>query len=150
MVHGLSIPLGKLGFYLPRTITNALDSTARDEPEPFHIREHLHNEAQHIRHGHRQNQPQFGRRTANNSPPRPVFRIGRSVIGERGSQAGTPHIVSPRAASPASTLRSPNNIPLDDLDRPRPTQENGVAGHDANGSIVKRNLANGGVDESGG
>lgn len=136
-MHGLSIPLGKLGFYLPRTISNAIDSSSRDEPEPFHIGEHLRDEVQNIRQRQHQNQLPFGRRTADNSPPRPVFRIGRSVVGERASQAGTPHVVSPRAASPASTPSSPNNIPLNNLDRPQPIQENGMAGHDANGSIVK-------------
>ncbi|OCL10108.1 hypothetical protein AOQ84DRAFT_252234, partial [Glonium stellatum] len=38
VIHGLSIPLGKLGFYLPRTISAAVSQ--QDEPEPFHIREH--------------------------------------------------------------------------------------------------------------
>lgn len=147
-MHGLSIPVGKLGFYLPRTISNALDSSSRDEPEPFHIGEHLHNEAQHIRQRQRHNQQQFGRRTADNSPPRPVFRIGRSVIGERASQAGTPHVVSPRAASPAQSASPPNDIPLNNLDRPQPNQENGAAVPDANGSIIERTLANGAVDKS--
>ena len=42
VVHGLTIPLGKLGIYLPRTVSRAL-STERpsesDEPEHFHMRE---------------------------------------------------------------------------------------------------------------
>jgi len=38
IVHGLSIPLGKLGFYLPRTIADAKPGDS-DEPGPSHIRE---------------------------------------------------------------------------------------------------------------
>ena len=149
VVHGLSIPLGKLGFYLPRTITNALDSTSRDEPEPFHIAEHLQHGAQHIRQ-HHPIHSQAGRRNADQSPPRPVFRIGRSVIGERNSEAGTPHVVSPRAASPSPAPSSPSDIPLDDIDHPQIPQGNDALGYHANGSIVKETGANGGVTTSSG
>lgn len=53
VVHGLSVPLGKLGFYLPRTISTAIStervsatpSIARnndqDEPQSLGLREHL-------------------------------------------------------------------------------------------------------------
>lgn len=53
VVHGLSVPLGKLGFYLPRTISTAISterisapqSMARgddpDEPQALGLREHL-------------------------------------------------------------------------------------------------------------
>ena len=34
-MHGLSIPLGKLGFYLPRQLSQALSTD--NEPEPFHL-----------------------------------------------------------------------------------------------------------------
>lgn len=53
VVHGLSVPLGKLGFYLPRTISTAISterisatqsmtrSNEADEPQPLGLREHL-------------------------------------------------------------------------------------------------------------
>ena len=53
VVHGLSVPLGKLGFYIPRTISSAIStervsatqSMARnddpDEPQSLGLREHL-------------------------------------------------------------------------------------------------------------
>ena len=44
IVHGLSIPLGKLGFYLPRTMSGASPSDS-DEPRPSHIREAVTHEA---------------------------------------------------------------------------------------------------------
>ncbi|KAH6621343.1 Sodium/hydrogen exchanger family-domain-containing protein [Chaetomium sp. MPI-SDFR-AT-0129] len=34
VVHGLSIPLGKLGFYLPKTLSRSLMTTSSDEPDP--------------------------------------------------------------------------------------------------------------------
>lgn len=46
VVHGLSIPLAKFGFFLPRTLSRALSSgpsAADDEPQPFHIGQHIHN-----------------------------------------------------------------------------------------------------------
>jgi len=43
IVHGLSIPLGKFGFYLPRTISGA-NSGDPDEPGPSHIREAVNDE----------------------------------------------------------------------------------------------------------
>ncbi|KAF2730518.1 hypothetical protein EJ04DRAFT_38863 [Polyplosphaeria fusca] len=40
VIHGLSVPVGKLGFYLPRTISNALSTDRNsEEPAPFHIGE---------------------------------------------------------------------------------------------------------------
>ena len=35
MVHGLTIPLGKLCFHLPATVSNALDTSGTDESEPL-------------------------------------------------------------------------------------------------------------------
>ncbi|KAI9877274.1 MAG: hypothetical protein M1830_004357 [Pleopsidium flavum] len=148
VVHGLSIPLGKLGFYLPRTISSALDTSTPDEPESFHIRERIQHEQQQIRQRHQQNQLQLGQRSAE-GPPRPVFRIGRSVIRERASQAGTPQIVSPQAASPAGSSGSPNNTPSDNLELSHISQRNRLPVDQANGSTIKRTLTNGDVKNPG-
>ncbi len=142
MVHGLSIPLGKLGFYLPRTISSALDTSSPDEPEPFHIADGIQRGQQHNRQRHQQNQLQLGRRPAE-GPPRAVFRIGRSVIRGRASQAGTPQVVSPRATSPAESPSSPNSTPLNNLEHSQISQRNRLPVDEANGSIVKRTLTNG-------
>ncbi|MCJ1392705.1 hypothetical protein MMC18_005576 [Xylographa bjoerkii] len=78
VVHGLSVPLGKLGYHIPRTISSAIESREVDEPEPFHIREHVQQtEEQILRQRHRRPTEQRGR---DETPPRPVFRIGGSVI----------------------------------------------------------------------
>lgn len=65
VVHGLSIPLGKLGFYLPRTISIAI---SQDLSEPaFRVPQ----------------SPATG--SDGQSLSRPVFRIGRSIIRSQKS-----------------------------------------------------------------
>ncbi|KAK6955573.1 hypothetical protein Daesc_003213 [Daldinia eschscholtzii] len=75
VVHGLSIPLGKFGFYLPRTISRSLTSA---EDVPFQIGARI--------------VPQSRSRdvTATHTPTdsrsvsaRPVFRVGGSIITEQ-------------------------------------------------------------------
>ncbi|KAF1970111.1 hypothetical protein BU23DRAFT_511910 [Bimuria novae-zelandiae CBS 107.79] len=39
IIHGLTIPMSKLGIWLPRSISRAISSQREDSPEPFHIRE---------------------------------------------------------------------------------------------------------------
>ncbi|KAF2797264.1 hypothetical protein K505DRAFT_269813 [Melanomma pulvis-pyrius CBS 109.77] len=69
VIHGISIPAGKLGVYLPRTISNVWSTDTR-EPEPFHVQEQSIESDQ---------EPQQRSGTAN-TLPRLVHRIGRSII----------------------------------------------------------------------
>jgi hypothetical protein len=95
IVHGLSIPLGKLGVYLPRTISNAV-SQQSDNPVPFQVR------------GGPIDDIEFGaeatlrRRTGNSATalPRRVYRIGRSVIGTSQSHT-TSSRQTPKSSSPS-------------------------------------------------
>ena len=77
VVHGLSVPLGKLGYHLPRTISNAIDSQSRDieEPAPFHVRRHITDGGQYVRQG---KAPRSMAKTPapGDTPPRPIFRLG--------------------------------------------------------------------------
>ncbi|KAF2097441.1 putative Na/H antiporter [Rhizodiscina lignyota] len=73
IVHGLSVPLGKFGWYLPRTISAALSDTRDNDPAPFHIRES-------------ERTSQEGTSGVESlvdnhqiQAPRPLYRIGRSV-----------------------------------------------------------------------
>jgi len=93
VVHGLSVPLGKLGYRLPRTISSAIISqSVTEDPEepdrPFHIRERIQNNFQMPQPNQRQRNDQRPREI---EPPRPVFRIGGSVIpsGTNTPQAAT-------------------------------------------------------------
>ncbi|KAI9785492.1 MAG: hypothetical protein M1839_009233 [Geoglossum umbratile] len=106
VVHGLTIPLGKLGFYLPRTISNALDSGNRDEPvTPFPI---SRTSVERISQLHERREPQIGpdQRPLDGMPARPVFRIGGSVIRSRENQSRTPASIS-RKSSPDNTENRP-------------------------------------------
>jgi len=102
IVHGLSIPVGKLGFHLPRTISNAISQ--QSDPEPFHVRGPVDTEMG--------AESTLRRRTGapSNSAtalPRKVYRIGRSVIG--GSQS---QIASPSQLSRSSSPSRPQSIAL--------------------------------------
>ena len=98
------MPLGKLGYHLPRTISNAR-SRDEEEPEPFRIREQLQSGAQVIRQGRRNRTKS---RDSNDAPPRPVFRIGGSVIGAQAiNSIEHSGISTPRTKDePSSALRS--------------------------------------------
>ncbi|KAF2271704.1 uncharacterized protein EI97DRAFT_387310 [Westerdykella ornata] len=86
VIHGLSIPLAKLGFYLPRTISEAISRDRDDEPDvPFHIREHDGWAGQGLRN-------RFGGASGGTSTPasRRVRQIGRSIIrGNESTQSST-------------------------------------------------------------
>lgn len=78
VVHGLSVPIGKAGYNLPRTISSVI-STSIDDPEPVPI--------SNIRHTHSTATPlsdssfrtrKRGARSMTPNPP--LFHIGRSVI----------------------------------------------------------------------
>ena len=87
-MHGLSVPLGKLGYHLPRTLSSAIASRsisedAADEPRPpFRILERIQDRTQS---DHQRNSPRKSQR-AREEPPRPVFRIGGSIIHDTASE----------------------------------------------------------------
>ncbi|KAK6084092.1 sodium/hydrogen exchanger family protein [Seiridium cupressi] len=86
VVHGLSIPLGKLGFYLPRTISRTLTMDETDDPQPsFRMRGRLSGmfppsrtigSISRSRNSTTQNSPDASR----SASAQPVYRIGGSVI----------------------------------------------------------------------
>ncbi|KAK5162544.1 Sodium/hydrogen exchanger family-domain-containing protein [Cryomyces antarcticus] len=85
VVHGLSIPLGKLGFYLPRTISSAISSDPVEEPAAFHLRDRTVNGEQNLaRTLHRSEQVP----APDGQHPRAMFRVGHSTIRNRDSRSG--------------------------------------------------------------
>ncbi|KAK0616131.1 hypothetical protein DIS24_g11694, partial [Lasiodiplodia hormozganensis] len=89
VVHGLSIPLGKLGILIPRTLSNAVSTDRNsDEPAPFHIRSFTEQSLPGIlrnRHSNTASGTTTPRSAATGSTganllPRPLYRIGGSVI----------------------------------------------------------------------
>lgn len=81
----MSVPIGKAGYHLPRTISSVISTSMADEPEPVPI--------SNARHTRSTATPQTDRPSSNNrarkrggqreSPNPPLFRIGRSVIRSR-------------------------------------------------------------------
>ena len=108
IVHGLSVPLGKLGYYLPRTFSSARDS--RDETEdatsrfrgaaepsfrlgePISFTSSTHaGVATGRKNPVSQRWPRGGGNGGGGGPERPVFRVGGSVVpGKRGGERGEP------------------------------------------------------------
>ncbi|KAL1648818.1 hypothetical protein SLS58_001998 [Diplodia intermedia] len=93
VVHGLSIPLGKLGILIPRTLSNAVSSDRNsDEPAPFHIRSFTEQSLPGILRNRHSNISNPGSvtphsaatgSTGTNLLPRPLYRIGGSVIRKK-------------------------------------------------------------------
>lgn len=84
IVHGLSIPLGKLGFYLPRTLSRGINSQPSDgtDPQPpFRLGSRVNSLVARL--------PRSSRNSGelpDTVPPgseRPAFRIGGSIIPGR-------------------------------------------------------------------
>ncbi|OXN03192.1 hypothetical protein CDV58_07593 [Aspergillus fumigatus] len=78
VVHGLSIPLVKAGYHLPRTISSVLSTSSPTDPDPVPIANisHTHSTATRGASANRGRKRGPGR-----EPPEPtVFQIGRSVI----------------------------------------------------------------------
>lgn len=89
MVHGLTIPLGKLGFYLPRTLSQAFDSTTSDDPQPFRVRDRAEGSSGMLRERRRRTQTS-GQSTPVTVNEREMYRIGGTVIRDRNSGTITP------------------------------------------------------------
>jgi sodium/hydrogen antiporter len=74
VVHGLSIPVGKLGYNLPRTISSALSTSMENtEPQNTQLRG-LPSSASRQQTGFRQ------RRNPQDPPPKSVFRLGGTEV----------------------------------------------------------------------
>lgn len=81
IVHGLSIPLGKICFHLPQTLSQAFDSITNSGPQPFIVQEEI--------------DPEVGDRRDNSvsacASNRVIYRIGRSCILDNTSEYSALH-----------------------------------------------------------
>jgi hypothetical protein len=103
IVHGLSIPLGKLGFFIPRTLSRAVSSMSVD-PEPFYVPEGAEDATTDIEQRLRR-RPGWSR-TGGDSLPNRVVRIGRSIIrsGETSRNQSRSNMHTPMPLSAAPTI----------------------------------------------
>ena len=83
VVHGLSVPIGKLGYNLPRTVSSAFSaSMERDEPNQLFQTGERIDQTRSVQGGKIRQ-----RRNPNERPQNAIFRVGGSVIA---IEAGTP------------------------------------------------------------
>lgn len=145
VVHGLSIPLGKLGFYLPRTFSQAFDSTGNDDPMPFRVRDRSIDRSTGVLR-ERIRQPGSRSRSGQSTPKlthmpslttghseRPIYRIGGTVIKdppqsrdgdgslEVGVSGGDGENTTPPLATVNRTIRFPDETHQNSGERPDPT-----------------------------
>ncbi|KAI9742471.1 MAG: hypothetical protein M1818_004005 [Claussenomyces sp. TS43310] len=114
VVHGLTIPLGKLGFYIPRTLSRALSSQANAETPPFQIQDPIRTSTNGgLRERRRRGEPSR-RSTPDAAPPPPVFRIGGRLVRDVDADAITlaerSRPRTPPAAAIDRTLISPDEL----------------------------------------
>ncbi|PKY02452.1 putative Na/H antiporter [Aspergillus campestris IBT 28561] len=87
VVHGLSIPLVKAGYNLPRTISNALSTSTAVDSEPVTIASTPHTHSTATRNVDNGANNRGRKRGGGRDDPQPtVFRIGRSVVQPSSSQ----------------------------------------------------------------
>ncbi|TVY86112.1 Na(+)/H(+) antiporter [Lachnellula willkommii] len=121
VVHGLSIPLGKLGFFLPRTLSRAFTSRSQETDEVSRVSDSARPSATGVL---RERRPRRGRDRSPSSAgtsTRPIYRIGGSVIqdvnGNIDPGANTPVELRPsRPSTPPNvaatrTIRFPDDEP---------------------------------------
>jgi len=110
VVHGLSVPLGKLGFWFPRTLSRTL-TLDNENDSRFRIRERVSNAFPVL---------STSRSRSRNATPRhstsnvhlPIHRIGGTVIRAGGSGSETPNSGAPTRPEtpplPNRTIRFPD------------------------------------------
>lgn len=86
VVHGLSIPIGKLGYHLsvPRFVSRAVDAESRTLPESLAIRGATQQEGQILRLG----DPQCPERLTTNGPQLTMVLVGSSLGHSRTPGTG--------------------------------------------------------------
>jgi hypothetical protein len=133
VVHGLSVPLGKLGYHLPRTMSGAFTPNSEvEEPDaPFHI-------------NHTRSMLKIGKsrpkRDPSERPQNATFRVGGSVIRSRpGSGLVTPTADEPER--PIKFVSDNSSGKPSPIDTPRNTSSRSAEDiplENANGPVFRR------------
>jgi hypothetical protein len=117
-VHGLSIPLGKLGFFLPRTLSRAF-SSQQNESGSFQIGDQVRTPPHGILRERRRKNHSGQSTPRSVSGHRALFRIGGSVIrdGQTTTSSSAPAELNnirpstPRDVGIERTIRFPDEEP---------------------------------------
>ena len=133
VVHGLSVPIGKLGYHLPRTMSNALNASQENAEEP------------HFLHHPGGNRPGNSyqmrkKRKTERQPSAGAFRIGGSVIP---SERTGVEIESPAEPNrPIRFLATGQNTPTASGSR-TPTEQDAAANEWKSADGTERNESEG-------
>lgn len=129
VVHGLSVPLGKLGLYLPRTISEALSvermsrpssqiADDQDEPEPWNVRQNATDDSHYLQRLFRSKPASTGRGPSSTGKsgaslfPRTIIRFGRHVMGDlRSNRETAAHDNQSVGSSPVPNLSGGDGHP---------------------------------------
>ncbi|KAK3371733.1 Sodium/hydrogen exchanger family-domain-containing protein [Lasiosphaeria ovina] len=120
VVHGLSIPLGKLGFYLPRTISSRVITSTSSEGRaggtpPFRVGELV--TAISTRSRSRPTSDELPRAVAPSALGRPVFKIGGAVIPARREEAASDSAIASPSESRSPPVGGGDGAATPDLER---------------------------------
>ncbi|KAK1597674.1 sodium/hydrogen exchanger family protein [Colletotrichum navitas] len=108
VVHGLSIPLGKLGYYAPRTLSRGvsfMSGAGEDNTQPFRIRGRVVFPFGRSRSLGLEGQRAYDAESRAQSPSgnersRPIYRIGGSIIPQNTADAEGPGASAPELGRP--------------------------------------------------
>ncbi|ELR06183.1 hypothetical protein VC83_00736 [Pseudogymnoascus destructans] len=118
VVHGLSIPLGKLGFFLPKTLSRAFPSQGNDEVPAFQIMDRVRTSRADILRERKKMRGEPSRQStpnlsASTLTTRPIYRIGGRVIRDGNTGTATTAESSRPSTPPAvvtnRTIRFPDD-----------------------------------------
>jgi sodium/hydrogen antiporter len=135
VVHGLSVPIGKLGYHLPRTVSSAFTTSMdRDEPDQqFQTGERIDHKRS------MQGSKTRQRRNPNERPQNAIFRVGGSAGTSRPrGEVGTPIDEPDR---PINFISGSNSAFQSPLDSPRPAKSRGAEDLPTlqdNGAVLRR------------
>jgi sodium/hydrogen antiporter len=109
VVHGLSVPLGKLGYNIPRTISSALStSTENVDPQNNQLRNYPYSASRQNQTGLRQ------RRNPQDPPPRSAFMLrGSEIPSKNNSGVQSPDEEPSRPINFESRSNTQHNTPDD-------------------------------------
>ncbi|KAH6670742.1 Sodium/hydrogen exchanger family-domain-containing protein [Halenospora varia] len=93
VVHGLSIPLGKLGFFLPRTLSRAFSSQVPTPDQSFAIGDRIRSSSAGVLRDRRGKSARSRQQSTDvnsvSTSTRPLYRIGGSVIRDSNAHTRT-------------------------------------------------------------
>ncbi|KAH8781935.1 Sodium/hydrogen exchanger family-domain-containing protein [Hyaloscypha finlandica] len=119
VVHGLSVPLGKLGFFLPRTLSRAFSSQP-NESGSFQAGDQIRTPPLGVLRERIRKSNHSGQSTPRSaSGQRPLYRIGGTIIRDGHATASSPPQVelnnvrpsTPRDVAVERTIRFPDEAP---------------------------------------